>query len=142
MKTTCSTLLLLAVSLLFVQCSKKDVTDCNDSNAFNYNEEATINCCCEYEVIFDPEGTANFYKVTWTNEAGGTSFLSGQSNIWTASYVVTLGASVSFSVTNLDTSSTSSTSTAIANIWKGTELFKTATAIGANQTATASGIIN
>jgi len=137
MKMRYSLLLLIATSLLLVQC-KKDVTDCKDPNAFNYNEDATISCCCEYLITFDPEGTGNLYSVTWLDESGSNATLVNMSNTWEASYVVTLGSSVSFSVTNLNTDTTT---TAIANIWKGTELFKTATVTGTGETASVSGIV-
>jgi hypothetical protein len=138
MKTKYSLFLLIAASLLLIQC-KKDVTDCTDPNAFNYNADADINCCCEYLMTFDPEGTSNEYQVTWLNEAGTESTLSNMDNTWGASYVVTLGATVSFSVTNLNTDSTT---TAVANIWKGDVLFKTATVTGTGETASVSGIVN
>ena len=90
-------------------------------------------------MTFDAEGTGNQYQVTWLNEAGTVSTLSNMDNTWVASYVVTLGATVSFSVTNLNTDSTT---TAIANIWKGDALFKTTTVTGTGKTASVSGIVN
>lgn len=138
MKIKYSLLLLIAASLLGAQCNK-EVTGCTDANAFNYDADADLNCCCEYEVTFDPEGTGNLYLITWINESGTSSTLNNQNNTWTASYVVTVGASVSLSVTNLNPDSTT---TGVANIWKGSVLFKTATVTGTGETATASGIIN
>lgn len=138
MKTKYSLFLLIAASLLLIQC-KKDVTDCTDTNASNYNADADINCCCEYLITFDAEGTGNQYQVTWLNESGTESTLSPMNNTWGASYVVTLGTTVSFSVTNLNTDSTT---TAIANIWKGDVIFRTATVTGTGETATVSGIVN
>jgi len=138
MKTKYSLFLLIAASLLFVQC-KKTVTDCTNSNAFNYNPDATINCCCEYLMTFDPEGTGDNYSVTWLNESGTNTTLVGMTNSWEASYVVTLGSAVSFSVTNLNTDTMT---TAIANIWKGEVIFKTATVTGTGETTTVSGIVN
>ena len=139
MKTKYSLLVLLAVSLLVIQCKKASITDCTDPNAFNYNPDAEINCCCEYEIRFDPEGTGGNYEVTWTNEAGGISTLSGMSNTWEVSYVVPISTSVSFSVTNLNTDTTT---TAVANIWQGDVIFKTATVTGTGEIATVSGVIN
>ena len=138
MKTKYSLFLLIAASLLLIQC-KKDVTDCTDTNASNYNADADINCCCEYLITFDAEGTGNEYQVTWLNVSGTESTLSNMDNTWSASYVVTLGATVSFSVTNLNTDTAT---TAVANIWKGDVLFKTATVTGNGETATVSGIVN
>ncbi|HIA06322.1 MAG TPA: hypothetical protein EYN71_06435 [Flavobacteriales bacterium] len=138
MKTKYSLFLLIAASLLLIQC-KKDVTDCTDTNASNYNADADINCCCEYLITFDAEGTGNEYQVTWLNESGTESTLSPMTNTWGAYYVVPLGTMVSFSVTNLNTDSTT---TAIANIWKGDVIFRTATVTGTGETATVSGIVN
>ena len=131
-------LLVISASSLLVQC-KKDAPGCTDSNAFNFDADADINCCCEYLITYDPEGTGNQYTVTWKDETGAKPSLGNQSNIWEYNFVATLGSSVSFSVTNL---SLDSTSTAVANIWKGDVLFKTATVTGTGQTASVSGIVN
>jgi len=90
-------------------------------------------------MTFDPEGTGDNYSVTWLNESGTNTTLVGMTNSWEASYVVTLGSAVSFSVTNLNTDTMT---TAIANIWKGEVIFKTATVTGTGETATVSGIVN
>ena len=89
-------------------------------------------------MTFDPEGTGNLYSVTWLNEAGTNTTLVNMDNTWEASYVVTIGSTVSFSVTNLNSDTTT---TAVANIWKGDLLFKTATVTGTGETASVSGIV-
>ena len=131
-------LLFIAASLLFVQC-KKEITGCTDSNAFNYDADADINCCCEYLITFDPEGTGNLYNLTWTDVSGGTTSLGNQGNVWEATYVATPGQSVAFTVTNMNPDSTT---TAVANIWKGDKIFKTATVTGTGNKASVSGILN
>ena len=138
MKIKYATLLFIAAALLFVQC-KKEIAGCTDSNAFNYDADADINCCCEYLITFDPEGTGNLYNLTWTDVSGGTSSLGNQGNVWEVTYVATPGQSVAFTVTNMNPDSTT---TAVANIWKGDKIFKTATVTGTGNKASVSGILN
>ena len=138
MKIKYAPLLFIAASLLFVQC-KKEITGCTDSNAFNYDADADINCCCEYLITFDPEGTGNLYNLTWTDISGGTSSLGNQGNVWETTYVATPGQSLAFTVMNMNPDSTT---TAVANIWKGDKIFKTATVTGTGNTASVSGILN
>ena len=138
MKIKYPLLLLIIASLLLVEC-KKEVAGCTDSNAFNYDPDADLKCCCEYTIQFDPEGTGGPFDVSYTNESGSTTVLTNVPGTWLVEYVVTIGASYNFTVTN---KSTDSSTTAIANVWKGSTLLKTDAATGTGATASVSGIVN
>jgi len=131
-------ILLLLTAILFVYPScKKEITDCTDPQAENYNSEATIDCCCIYTVRYLVWGSSGDYNVTYQNSNGGTSQQSNVPSDWTYSFTATPGDFVYLSAQN-----NNNTGSVSVTIYQGPFVFETSTNTGAFVIATATGTLN